>query len=423
MLVTAVGSPAANSYVSVEKADSVMPLFDPDWLSRPEKEKEFLLRSSASDIERVPFLGVQMFFGQAMQFPRKGDVLVNSHTITSGFSYVDEEFTSEKVTAVVEDVSYSRQQTRDSVTFLFTSDEFLQGVQGEREVTLEGPVANTDHTLRLLLREVSRPETYNTPPVYDDFGHVVTPGSEGVRMVWRWEPQSLHTVSPEGTPTAQPIPEVMPAVTLSTSGILTVSAVNGSVIEIPAGVSEATGTTYTKEVITSSGRNPRKIRNDSLVFTDRPDILPTFLQGAGLHVRNGGERIYASVVSHDIATGTVLLDTDIPLDRSDTDFIYIDPVPAALVRAQIEQLKIRVGATMTDPFAGMGLQSIKIGDTSRTYANRDNTALALNNIAGRLGIGTSTLILLGKYTTYCKTLIGWQQNIEEALAASLTAES
>lgn len=403
MLHTEIGSPYANSYLTLAKADDVMPLHDRSWSRRPLSEKEFLLRASASDIDRIPFLGTKLFYGQGMQFPRKGNVIVEAYTITSGFSYVEGTYTEEKTVTSDEDVSYTRQSTQDTVTFLFTNEGFLAASPGDRDIILSGPVTNSaEWTLRITLSETM----------------VAEAGT--VRRVWKVT--SVDVVDIFNTSSPQEIPEILPDFEMAPAGMFTIRAVNGSPINVPSEVMTATGVLRTHTVTEVSGRLPTKLSNSALIFTDRTDILPTFCLGGAVHAIEPAERVYANVIGHDISTGTLTLDREIPTYLAGDKFTYIDPLPEALYTAQIEQLKVRTGSVMSDPFAGTGIKSIKVGDTSRTYGDTPGApGQTVIGIAGRLGVSVRTIILLGKYSLYGKTAIGWQQRLEDVLETSTTS--
>ena len=103
--------------------------------------------------------------------------------------------------------------------------------------------------------------------------------------------------------------------------------------------------------------------------------------------------------------------------------MYIDPLLPEVIDAQLTQMKVRVGAVTSDPYAGLGIASIKVGDTSRTYTDPSSSMQTLISIAGRLGISPQTLVAIGKFTTYNKMSIGWQKDIDDALETSTDATS
>lgn len=68
------GNPKANSYISLERADSSFVSLVPGWDSMSELEKSNILKLSAADINRLRFLGLPFYKNQMCAFPRKGNL-------------------------------------------------------------------------------------------------------------------------------------------------------------------------------------------------------------------------------------------------------------------------------------------------------------------------------------------------------------
>ena len=145
MLVTTLGCPKANSYVSLERADDVMPLYDPSWSSRSAEEKEFIMRSAAADVDRVPFLGRKLLLGQSMAWPRTSDALVNRYVLKSGFERVQETVETTVDAPTSYDATFSRQVTSDTVSFLLNDPEFMAAPLGSRNIELRHVNAHGTH--------------------------------------------------------------------------------------------------------------------------------------------------------------------------------------------------------------------------------------------------------------------------------------
>ena len=424
MLVTTLGCPKANSYVSLERADDVMPLYDPSWPSRSAEEKEFIVRASAADIDRVPFLGRKLLLGQSMAWPRVSDALVTTYTLKSGFERVQETVETTVDQPTYYDATFSRQVTSDTVSFLFDDPEFMAAPIGNRNIELLYTDANgRTHVSVLTERDVT--ETKVTPEVKDEFGNVVQAGGTALVHNRIWNVTSRYVVYPDGKSANADAPALQPDFTFSNLGVLTAIAVNGSDVNIFVEYAQARSVVHRSVTSTVTRTAPNKLLNAGLVYSGRVDMLPTFCLGAAVHCMHKGERIYGNVIAHNSYTGVVTLDVDIPTswESADIAYLYIDPPLPEILDAQLIQMKVRVGAIASDPYAGLGISGIKVGDTSRTYSDPSATMQTIISIAGRLGIAPQTLITLGKFTTYNKVSIGWQKNFDDALDATLDSTS
>ena len=112
------------------------------------------------------------------------------------------------------------------------------------------------------------------------------------------------------------------------------------------------------------------------------------------------------------------LDDDLP-DWDGMQYYYIDPYPADIVKAAQEMLFKYAGVYPTDPYAGLGLSKITIGDTSRTYGSVQYGQMSVKNIADRFGVTEKVISILGKYLVYGKMEIAFQSRLEEALNVEL----
>ena len=423
MLVTTLGCPKANSYVSLERADDVMPLYDPSWSSRSAEEKEFIMRSAAADVDRVPFLGRKLLLGQSMAWPRTSDALVNRYVLKSGFERVQETVETTVDAPASYDATFSRQVTSDTVSFLLNDPEFMAAPLGSRNIELRHVNAQGTHVSVLTERDVT--ETKVTPEVKDEFGNVIQPGGTALVHTRIWNVTSRYLTYPDGKSANLDAPALQPDFTFSDSGVLTAIAVNGSDVNIFTEYAQAIGITHHSVTSTVTRVSPNKLRNGSLIYADRADMLPTYCLGAAVHCMCQGERIYGNVIAHNPYTGILTMDVSIPEAWNDENisYMYIDPLLPEVIDAQLTQMKVRVGAVTSDPYAGLGIASIKVGDTSRTYTDPSSSMQTLISIAGRLGISPQTLIAIGKFTTYNKMSIGWQRDIDDALETSTDATS
>ena len=163
---------------------------------------------------------------------------------------------------------------------------------------------------------------------------------------------------------------------------------------------------------------PNQLQIADLNFSDRTDFLPDFAVGGGVHVYSGGNRQYYNVIAHDVSTGIVTLDDDLP-DWDGMQYYYIDPYPADIVKAAQEMLFKYAGVYPTDPYAGLGLSKITIGDTSRTYGSVQYGQMSVKNIADRFGVTEKVISILGKYLVYGKMEIAFQSRLEEAVNVEL----
>lgn len=424
MLVTTLGCPKANSYVSLERADDVMPLYDPSWPSRSAEEKEFIARAAAADIDRVPFLGRKLLLGQSMAWPRISDALVSTYTLKSGFERVQETVETTVDQPSHYNASFTRQHTSDTVSFLFDDPEFLAAPLGSRSIELLWTDTNgLTHVSVLTERDVT--ETKVTPEVKDEFGTVLQPGGTQLVHTRVWNVTSRYVSYPDGKSANEDIPKLQPDFTFSEMGVLTAIAVNGSDVNIFVEYAQAVSAVHHFVTQTVTRVSPNKLRNGGLIYADRTDMLPTFCLGAAVHCMCQGERIYGNVIAHNSHTGVVTLDVNIPESWNDQTitYLYIDPPLPEIIDAQLTQMKVRVGAIASDPYAGLGISGIKVGDSSRTYTDPSSSMQTIISIAGRLGIAPQTLIALGKFTTYNKVSIGWQKDFDDALEATTDSTS
>ena len=422
-LCTILGSPKANSYLTMEEADELMPLYDPDWNDRSEEQKIFMLIASANDIDKIPLLGTQMFFGQRRQWPRIRDVLVESYTLDSGFER-----------AVVTDTIVQEVPHRESMlNTLKTEADYAEisvisptwnPTRENAHVAVQGKLPDgTGFIFTLTLQ----PYLHITPEIKDEFGEIIHPAIEEQRLKAVWT-KFLKSEPDSDVFIEFPMPEPMPDVSWDAeTNTFRIYALNGAYFDPTTDITDVYSEYTTTETTEVERQNVSEISNPALIITDRTDILPEYFAGGALHVIHGGKRDYHKVVSCDIETGTLKVEGEIYVPASEEEevtYLYIDPIRQEVKDAQFIQLRARAGDTgvAVDPYAGMGLGSIVIGDTKRTYATGSASYSALTGIANRIGVNVQTLVIMGKYSVYGKLSIGWQQRIEDAIETPLGTE-
>lgn len=416
-LCTVLGSPKANSYLTLAEADDFMPLHDPNWLNRNDTEKIILIRRAAADVDKVPCLGTKLSFGQSLEWPRKGDVLVESLTYDAGFS---RSMITTEVVAYDDHVTGATTTRVDGANYaeyLLIHPEWQASPDVRRSVMVIQQRIGDAYLREFIARE--KKFKYTAPAQVDEFGNVISPPTVGETWRFVWDEYREHM------PGSDPVPMTMPAEMPTLQ--FDYNTYTFRMIAVPGAGFDPTSTDYTVNAVYQTETtevkeipDPSHVICSELAVADRTDILPDYFKGAALHVINGSERRYYNVLSCDVTTGELTLDGEIPAEWAEASlsFIYIDPLHDAIKEAQKVQLRARssTGDIAVDPFAGMGLASIKIGDTSRSYATSGGSFSAMSTIAGRLGVNVLTLTILGKYSVYGKVSIGWQQRIEDTLA-------
>lgn len=421
-LCTIQGCPKANSYLELEEADELMPLYDPDWSKRSEEEKAILLITSANDIDRVPLLGSQMFFGQRLQWPRIRDVLVESYTLAEGF---ERDIVTDTITKDVvhqESMDGTLKIGQDYAEFSII-DPRWQPFGDNAQVVVRGVLPDeTEFAATLALQ----PYLHITPEIKDEFGVVIHPAVEEQRLKAVW------TKLYHGTKYDRPLPEVpipsdrMPDVHWDEeTNTFHIYALNGGFFDPTTDIVGVVSEYTTSEEETVERENVSGITNPAFVSPNRQDLLPEYFYGGALHVIHSGKRDYHKVLSCNMETGTLAVTGELYTPASEEEvvtYLYIDPLRKEVKDAQLVQLRVRAGdpTMVTDPFAGLGLGSIQIGDTKRTYATGGTSYSALADIANRLGVHVQTMVILGKFSIYGKVSMGWQQRIEDALETPLT---
>lgn len=76
-VVSTVGRPEANSFLSMAEINTRMNAFSLKWVGLPDSHKERFAVLTAGKISRIPFLGQPLYTSQLLAFPRKGDARVN----------------------------------------------------------------------------------------------------------------------------------------------------------------------------------------------------------------------------------------------------------------------------------------------------------------------------------------------------------
>lgn len=418
-LITIPGHPKANSYISLESANDIMPLYDQKWNCRSDDEKIVLLRKSAMSLNALPFLGVPMFRRQPLAFPRIYDALVLSATSTGSVVPVTKTELVPVKHIFNPDVSHLKNTDEADVISWnvseYTGFTSLQAGQ-VREVHVFNHVDPDDLTTQ---------ECEYVAMVKDD-------GS----CLWI----GYYLIEPGGKKTKVKLPAESPAPRYDQlTGVFSITAYRDP---NPAPITPGTGDNETGvdmrvesgpelkgfdkcflyyTAVTEDERTtavPNQLRIADLNFSDRTDFLPDFAVGGAVHVYSGGNRKYYSIIAHDVSTGVVTLDADLP-DWDAMQYYYIDPYPADIVKAAQEMLFKYAGVYPTDPYAGLGLSKITIGDTSRTYGSAQYGQMSIKNIADRFGVTEKVISILGKYLVYGKMEIAFQRRLEDALNVEL----
>lgn len=418
-LITIPGHPKANSYISLESANDIMPLYDQKWNCRSDDEKIVLLRKSAMSLNTLPFLGVPMFRRQPLAFPRIYDALVLSATSTGSVVPVTKTELVPVKHIFNPDVSHLKNTDEADVISWnvseYTGFTSLQAGQ-VREVHVFNHVDPDDLTTQ---------ECEYVAMVKDD-------GS----CLWI----GYYLIEPGGKKTKVKLPAESPAPRYDQlTGVFSITAYRDP---NPAPITPGTGDNETGvdmrvesgpelkgfdkcflhyTAVTEDERTtavPNQLRIADLNFSDRTDFLPDFAVGGAVHVYSGGNRKYYSIIAHDVSTGVVTLDADLP-DWDAMQYYYIDPYPADIVKAAQEMLFKYAGVYPTDPYAGLGLSKITIGDTSRTYGSAQYGQMSIKNIADRFGVTEKVISILGKYLVYGKMEIAFQRRLEDALNVEL----
>lgn len=483
-LITTPGHPKANSYISLESANDIMPLYDQKWDCRSDDEKVVLLRKSAMSLNALPFLGVPMFRRQPLAFPRIYDALVLSATSTGSVTHVTKTELVPVKHIFNPDVSHLKNTDEEDVISWdvseYTGFTSLQTGQ-TREVHVFNHINPDDPTTQ---------ECEYVAMVKDDGSclwigyYLIQPGGKkikvklpaesptphydpltGVFSITAYRDPSLAPISATGGATIMPdtasvpdtgvdiiaesvekrdypewsvgiedgiIPDAALVLDLDKEGVIyrgtahitdTGDNTMGLVMRVQSGP-ELKGfdkcflyyTAVIDEEVTTVVPNQLQIAD--LNFSDRTDFLPDFAVGGGVHVYSGGNRQYYNVIAHDVSTGIVTLDDDLP-DWDGMQYYYIDPYPADIVKAAQEMLFKYAGVYPTDPYAGLGLSKITIGDTSRTYGSVQYGQMSVKNIADRFGVTEKVISILGKYLVYGKMEIAFQSRLEDALNVEL----
>lgn len=418
-LITIPGHPKANSYISLESANDIMPLYDQKWNCRSDDEKIVLLRKSAMSLNTLPFLGVPMFRRQPLAFPRIYDALVLSATSTGSVVPVTKTELVPVKHIFNPDVSHLKNTDEADVISWnvseYTGFTSLQAGQ-VREVHVFNHVDPDDLTTQ---------ECEYVAMVKDDGSclwigyYLIEPGGKKTKVKLPAESPTprydqmtgVFSITAYRDPNPAPI---TPGTDDNEMGV-------DMRVESGPGLKGFDKCFLYYTAVTEDERTtvvPNQLRIADLNFSDRTDFLPDFAVGGAVHVYSGGNRKYYSIIAHDVSTGVVTLDADLP-DWDAMQYYYIDPYPADIVKAAQEMLFKYAGVYPTDPYAGLGLSKITIGDTSRTYGSAQYGQMSIKNIADRFGVTEKVISILGKYLVYGKMEIAFQRRLEDALNVEL----
>ena len=143
-----------------------------------------------------------------------------------------------------------------------------------------------------------------------------------------------------------------------------------------------------------------RVVSTDLVF-DAAAYLPGYLNGGSVHIPHAdGQRDYCLITEHNIVTGVVTLGERMSAQSASSAILFA-PHPRPLRDAQLVQLQAERGLLDWDRNAGRGISSIKIGDTSRSYATSSIPDKA-RQLAGKYRVHEVVMALLGPYTIYGK---------------------
>ena len=397
-VIATVAHPKANSFLSLDEASAFMQMHDPDWITRTVREQENLLLISAGDTCRIPYLGTTWFMNQNLAFPRRGAELVTHYVVTEGISRVEETiYTPEMVETPAE--LTGREE--------FTNPTPLPGVLADFVVFTvpAGYVVEDADSLRTLIFESALKE--------DEDGefyllYSILETSPGV-----WGEVNIERLAVDAT-------EPTPLVETATASV----KITGNRLEVRFPDTEGALTPsefvigeISRKILTdvpSSKIVPNKVRVSALVLTERDDVYPDFAVGGSVHAYVGGDRAYFDIIAHDISTGDVTLDADLP-DWEGMSFAYFDPHFPEVKEAQKIQLMVRACVYDEDPYAGTDIVGVKIGDTTRTYGGPKYGKVTLAQLATRNKVAEQVMVLLGKFSVYGKYGVISQEQYELAM--------
>lgn len=364
-----VASPKANSFMDAYSINEFMSIHDPLWTNRTPSERYSIAMRGAADLRRLRYIGTQAYTAQNMPFPRVADVFVEQSTLT---------------------------------------DATRENLSGDLPLIVRQPVI-TDTPWESVTVAVLTKIKVLAPVQQDDFSYIVKdtyiiPASVTVSFTINGADYSVTI--PDTL--ADYVTTIENVVSFSYNADTTESRL--TVFVDSASAENVTGT-YTTPA-------PNELIFPDAIF-DQASVLPDNLRGGSVHVSYmDGTRTYHTIFSNNIVTGRVTLIE--PMDAKPVyAYILHQPVFREVIEAQKVQMLVKAGALDNyDPHVGMGIASIKIDTSSRSYMQTQYGGLNINELAARNKVAPQTMILIGRFTVYGKRGVTWEADMD-ALITSL----